>query len=284
MADSGAAQHPNSHGPDGLLTVMPLPDGLLNPIPGDNPSGKSLRYDPIYDKIREARREEDVLPQGDWSREVKKADFPLVIKLAAEALSTKTKDLQIAAWLTEAILFRDHIAGLREGLELLRGFMETFWDTLYPEIDDGNLEFRAGPLAWVGSKLDGGVRRLPLTKSKLDCFKYQESRQVGYEADAVSEDKAAARATAITEKKCTAEEFDEAVKVTGDAYYEKLGASLAAALESLQLLETLSDEKFGREAPSFSALRTALEELQDFVKQYYQPDPEVTEETAEETP
>ena len=166
---------------------MPLPEGLLNPIPGDNPSGKTLRYDPVYDKIREARREEDVLPQGDWSREVKKADFPLVIKMATEALSTKSKDLQLAAWLTEAIMFRDHIAGLREGLDFLRGLMETFWDTLYPEIDDGDLEFRAGPIAWVGSKLDGGVRRLPLTKNKLDYFKYQESRRVGYEADAVSE-------------------------------------------------------------------------------------------------
>jgi type VI secretion system protein ImpA len=260
---------------------MPLPEGLLNPIPGDNPSGKTLRYDPVYDKIREARREEDVLPQGDWSREVKKADFPVVIKLTTEALSTKSKDLQLAAWLTEAIMFRDHIAGLREGLDLLRGFMETFWDTLYPEIDDGDLEFRAGPLAWVGSKLDGGVRRLPLTKNKLDYFKYQESRRVGYEADAVSEEKAAARATAITEKKCTAEEFDEAVKVTGDAYYEKLAGNLVAALESLQLLETLSDEKFGREAPSFANLRTALEEVQDLVKQYHKPAEEVTEESAE---
>jgi type VI secretion system protein ImpA len=260
---------------------MPLPEGLLNPIPGDNPSGKTLRYDPVYDKIREARREEDVLPQGDWSREVKKSDFPLVIKLATEALSTKSKDLQLAAWLTEAIMFRDHVVGLREGLDLLRGFMETFWDTLYPEIDDGDLEFRAGPLGWVGSKLDSGVRRLPITKSKLDYFKYQESRRVGYEADAVTEEKAAARVTAIAEKKCTAEEFDAAVSVTGDAYYEKLSTNLVAALESLQSLETLTDEKFGREAPSYGSLRTALEELQDFVKQYHKPAEEVTEEAAE---
>lgn len=260
---------------------MPLPEGLLNPIPGDNPSGKTLRYDPVYDKIREARREEDVLPQGDWSREVKKADFPLVIKLSVESLSTKSKDLQLAAWLTEAVMFRDHVAGLREGLDLLRGLMETFWDTLYPEIDDGDLEFRAGPLGWVGSKLDVAVRRLPITRSKLDYFKFQESRRVGYEADAVSEDRAAARAAAIAEKKCTAEEFDEAVRATGDAYYEKLAASIVAALESLQALEALSDEKFGREAPSFANLRSALEELQDMVKQYHKPAEEATEEKAE---
>jgi type VI secretion system protein ImpA len=261
---------------------MPLPEGLLNPIPGDNPSGKSLRYDPVYDKIREARREEEVLPQGDWSREVKKADFPLVIKLSTEALSSKSKDLQLAAWLAEAILFRDHIVGLREGLDLVRGLIETFWDTLYPEMEDGDLEYRAGPVAWVGSKLEVAVRRLPLTKSRLDFFTFQESRRVGYEKDCGdNETKLAARAAAIAEKKCTAEEFDEAVRLTGDAYYEKLSGDLVVALESVQSLEAVSDAKFGREAPSFANLRTALEELQDMVKQYHQPAAQETAESAE---
>jgi type VI secretion system protein ImpA len=266
---------------------MPLPEGLLNPIPGDNPSGKNLRYDPIYDKIREARREEEALPQGDWSYDIKKADYPLVIKLATEVLSTKSKDLQIAVWLTEAVLFRDHIAGLREGLDLLKGLLGTFWDTLYPEIEDDDVEIRSAPLGWVGSTLDVGVRRLSLTKNKLDLLKYQESRRVGYEADCAGNDaKTAARNNAIEEKKCTAEEFDQAVRATGDAYYEKLAANLVAALESLQSLEALSDEKFGRSGPNFANLRTALEEVQDMVKQYHKPvvlEPEATaEEPAEE--
>lgn len=261
---------------------MPLPQGLLNPIAGDNPSGKSLRYDPIYDKIREARREEDVLPQGDWSREIKKADWPLVIKLTTEALSTKTKDLQLAVWLVEAQMRREHIAGLREGLDLLRGLMESFWDTLYPEMEDGDLEFRAGPLGWIGSKLDLAVRRLPLTKNRLDFFQFQDSRRVGYEADCQGNDaKAAARAAAIEEKKCTAEEFDEAVRASGEAHYEKLAADITAALESVQSLEALSDAKFGREGPNFANLRAALEDLQEVVNHYRRPhEPEVAEETA----
>lgn len=268
---------------------MPLPDNLRSPIPGDNPSGKSLRYDPIYDKVREARREEDVLPQGDWSREIKKADWLLVTKLTTDALTNKTKDLQLAAWLTEAHLHREHIAGLREGLDLLRGLMENFWDTLYPEIEEDDLEFRAAPLAWVGSNLDQAVRCLPLTKNKLALFQFQESRRVGYEADATDNDKKmAARQAAIEEKKCTAEEFDEAVRATGDAFYEKLSANLVTALESLQSLEALSDSKFGREAPNFANLRTALEEVQEVAKHYYRPAaPEVDEapaEKIEETP
>lgn len=262
---------------------MPLPDTLLDPIPGDNPSGRNLRYDPLYDKVREARREEEDLPQGDWSRDIKKADWPLVFKLTTDALANKTKDLQLAAWLVEAHLRREHVAGLREGLDLLRTFMENFWDTLYPEMEDGDPEFRAAPLAWVGSKLDLAVRRLPLTKNKLDVFKFQESRRVGYEADCQGNDaKTAARAAAIEEKKCAAEEFDEAARATGNAFYEKLSKELVSAFESLQSLEMLSDAKFGREAPNFANLRLALEDVQEVVKHYYRPPAPKVEEGAQQ--
>jgi len=111
---------------------MPLRDDLLNPIPGENPSGESLRYAPVFDKIKEARRADDDAPQGDWQFERKTADYPLVIKLAGEALATKSKDLQVAAWLTEAILRKEGFRGLRAGLELIKGLVENFWDTLLP--------------------------------------------------------------------------------------------------------------------------------------------------------
>src|SRR5262245_48276616 len=119
---------------------MPLRDDLLNPIPGDNPGGANLRYAPIYDKIKDARREDDDAPQGDWQRDRKVADYKQVIKLAGEALATQSKDLQLAAWLTEAMLHQEGFAGLKQGLDLMRGLIENFWDTMYPEIEDGDLE------------------------------------------------------------------------------------------------------------------------------------------------
>ncbi len=258
---------------------MPLPEGLLNPIPGENPSGQSLRYDPVCDKIREARRAEEELQLSEeaskkdvWAHAIKKADFVVVTKLATEALSKRSKDLQIAAWLTEALLVQERIAGLTQGLNLLRGLLENFWDTLYPEVEDGDLEMRAGPIEWVGAHLDLQVRKVPLTKNKLDWLKFQESRRIGYEVDAQgNEAKMTARQTAIAEKKCTAEEFDEAVRNTGETYYRQLTADLIAAGESTQALETLSDEKFGREAPNFANLKKALEDLQDAVREFWKP-------------
>src|SRR5579862_3281006 len=121
---------------------MPLRADLLNPVPGENPSGADLRYDPIYEKIKEARRQDDDLAQGAWQTERKVADYALVLKLAQDTLATKSKDLQLAAWLTEALLQKERFAGLCEGITLCRSLIETFWDTLYPELEDDDTELR----------------------------------------------------------------------------------------------------------------------------------------------
>ena len=81
-----------------------LRQDLYESIPGDNPAGADLRYTPVYERIKEARREEDDLNQGVWKRERKVADYSTVITLAQEAIATGSKDLQLAAWLCHALV------------------------------------------------------------------------------------------------------------------------------------------------------------------------------------
>jgi len=69
---------------------------VLAPIPGENPAGDDLRYNPLYDEIKEARKTEDSLSLGDWKRDVKTANWDKVITIALETLTKKTKDLQRA--------------------------------------------------------------------------------------------------------------------------------------------------------------------------------------------
>lgn len=245
---------------------MPLRDDLLEPIPGSNPSGESLRYAAVYDQIKEARREEEEINQGDWQRERKKADWVLVVKLASEAIAKKSKDLQLAAWLTEALVSREGFAGLRQGLTLIQGLLDNFWDTLYPEIEEGDVELRGTPLEWVGSRLDEPLRKVPLTKSGLDWRRYKESRSVPAEADAESnEAKQQARADAISDGKLTPEEFEEAVNATPTASYEQWEQEIDACLETVGALNRFCEEKFGDYAPSFLGLRKTLEELRQTV-------------------
>ncbi len=241
---------------------MALRDDLLNPIPGPNPSGESLRYAPLFDQIKEARREEEEISQGEWQTAIKKADWPLVIKLCGEAIAKKSKDLQVAAWLVEALVRRDGFAGLNEGLTLIHGLLEKFWDTLYPELEDGDAELRAAPLDWIGSRLDGPLRKVPLTGNGLDWQNYKESRTVPSEADAEgNEAKQQARAEAVADRKLTPEVFDQGFDATPKATYEAWMGQLDACLESQERLNQLCEGKFGDSAPSLRGLRTTLEEL-----------------------
>ena len=105
---------------------MPLREDILAPIAGNNPSGVDLRYDPVYAKIKEARREEDDVSQGVWQTERKVADWPVVLKLASECIAKKSKDLQLAAWLTEALINLEGFSGFSEGVSLMRSMIETF--------------------------------------------------------------------------------------------------------------------------------------------------------------
>ena len=248
---------------------MPLPSDLLNPVPGAKPSGENLRYAPVYDKIKEARREEEEVPQGDWEHARKKADYPLVIKLCVESLRNQSKDLQLAAWATEALLKMEGIAGLTQGLELIRGLLESFWDTLHPELEDGDAELRATPLEWVGSRSGQNLQHVPITRNGLDLFAYRESRAVGYEADAAGNDnKTKAREQAITDGKITAEQFDEGVSATPKSFYEERLAHADACVTVVESLDQLCEGRFGDYRPSFSNLRESLEEVRDALNEF----------------
>ncbi len=247
---------------------MPLRADLLNPIPGADPAGADLRYDPVYDKIKEARLEDDDGPQGDWQRQRKTADFALVAKLAGDALAARSKDLQLAAWLTEAQLHREGFAGLLAGLTLIRSLLTEFWDGLHPPIEDGDPELRAAPLAWIGYALASVVRTVPLSRSGHDFFKYKESRTVAFEADANNDPKALqVRQQAIADGKLTAEEFDRGFESTPKSWYQSLAADLNGSIEAVDALDTLSRERFGDAAPSFSKLQEGLADVQRVVRQ-----------------
>lgn len=247
---------------------MPALPDLLTPISGDNPAGTYLRYDPLYDQIKEARREDDDLPQGDWQTARKVADWTLVIRLASDALTKRTKDVQIAAWLTEALLRRDGIAGLREGLAVLHELLQQFWDQLYPPIEDGDVEMRAGPLEWVGRRFDVAVRLAPLNQDKHSFLDYRASRTVPSKEDAEQDSaKKQDRERAVAEGRLTSEEFEQAFLATPKIWYKQLVADLDACLEVLRVLDRTCEERFGADAPSFLTLQQTLQEIRPLAGQ-----------------
>jgi type VI secretion system protein ImpA len=248
---------------------MQLTQDLLAPISDADPGGVSIRYTPLFDQIKQARIEEEEIPQGEWKRERKTADHALVVKLATNALSKSSKDLQIAAWLTEALLYREGFGGFRAGLQLLNQLLDRFWDHLYPELDeDGDSELRAAPLEWVGGYLLDAVRSVPLNQRGHSFVDYKESRAVGYE-DAVKGDssKTAARVAAINQGKLAPEDFDDGFAGTPKAWYKQLVEDLDGCLEALDALDLAGQERFGEYAPGYHKLRETLQDVRQVANQ-----------------
>lgn len=136
---------------------------LLAPISERSPGGEPLRFDPLYDEIKRMRDEDDpLLPVGVWQRELKRADWSGVARLCSSALMKRTKDLQLAAWLTEAWLHLLGFAGLELGVRLVTALCRDFWNDLYPSLDDG-LEARVAPVGWMAEKLVLAVKSVPIT-------------------------------------------------------------------------------------------------------------------------
>lgn len=272
---------------------MPLRDDLLNPIPGENPSGVNLRYDRVSDQIKEARSEIDASILGDLASP-KRADYKLVIKLAGEALATRSKDLQLAAWLTEAEVKREGIGMIEPCLKLMLDLQQQFWETLYPEIEDGDAGMRTVPVEWACNRIADVLREAPITKEGLSFYQYRDSRAVGYEADAESSDsRREARETAVAEGKLTAEDFDKSFASTPKSWYLAMEEALRTSGETLDALQIFCEEKFRDDGPAFGKLHTALEEVGQVVshllneKRKLEPDEpspdeeEAVEETAE---
>jgi len=221
----------------------------------------------VFDQIREARTEDDAtLPTGDWQRQAKRADYPLVISLAIETIETRSKDLWLAVWLGEACIKQDGAEVLPAMLDLLLQLHEQFWETLHPEIEDGDLAMRAAPLQWAADRYATLIYETPVVQGAIDYQQYKLARAMGSEIDSANnESLRAVRLAAIGQGHATPEQVDEAFNATDREFYIETDRWLGAARASLEQLYLFCESRYRDDGPSFVKLRTALEEVHNVV-------------------
>ncbi|MBB3168794.1 type VI secretion system protein TssA [Simiduia aestuariiviva] len=174
-------------------------ESLKQPISVDTPQGKDLRTDrsptSTYYAIKDARNaaraaerasmfDDDVDLLAPWRQ---------VAQLAPSILQDVSKDLEVACWYTEALIRLHGLAGLRDGLALIRMLVDEYWDGLYPEPDEDGIETKVAPL--TGLNGDGGdgtllapLRNMPITLEdfggEFSFWQYQQAR----DADRITDD------------------------------------------------------------------------------------------------
>jgi type VI secretion system ImpA family protein len=260
-----------------MLDTQPL----LEPIPGESPTGQSLRFDPLYDEIRRLRQEDDAsLPQGIWTRELKRADWPGVAAACIEALQSRTKDLQLAAWLTEAWIRLHGYRGLAEGLRVMAALCRDYWDTLYPSLDPdgtdagGRTDARLAPVIWTVEKLTVAVKNIKVTQPTAEdssAYGWSDWEIALHLVKVAKGDAAAAAAAAEKRGDITQPKFLVSVSLTPAPWFVSLGGEVNDALAALAELDTVLTERCGeKDAPSVRSMREALSAVQGFISRVVQ--------------
>ena len=150
---------------------------LLMPISDGQPTGINLREDDdgaaLYYRLKDARATARVAErQADVEAERRPlaTEWRVIYDSAQQLLRERTKDLEIAVWLTEAALRLDGFAGLQQAFGVLDGLVARYWSALH-SLDAEDLSAKVAPLAGLnGVGADGALiqpmRLAPITNPR----------------------------------------------------------------------------------------------------------------------
>jgi type VI secretion system protein ImpA len=234
---------------------------LLAPISARLPEGEDLTFSVIFQQINEARRADNpTLKQGGWTKPLKLSDWGEVRQMCEETLCNNSKDLQLAAWYTEAMAHLEGFAGTAKGLLLTGELLRRFQDALHPN----DPEERIGKLEWLNTQLGTTLKQVPLTAplhGGYHLYQWEESREVSL----LQRSSGNAYNKAIEEGKLSVESFEKSARESGADWYRKLLDGIDEAHMAQKGLSHILEEHFGEDAPSFTDINEALDACREVV-------------------
>jgi type VI secretion system protein ImpA len=240
---------------------------LLTPISDTSPCGDDLLFSSDFDAIQHARRFDDPsLDQGEWVTEIKEADWGFVVERSTDLLRTRTKDLRLAVWLTEALGIEDGVQGLTQGYALLEGLCRDYWDTVHPTPDGDDTEYRLGNVAWLAGRSAELLRAVPLTDGASNAFSMVDWDVAQHVAQAVRRDPE--HADDIARGKPSVEQIDASKRMTSVAFYAALLGGLRAFHAALDAFEQELERRAGEAAPSFRQTRDAYRNVYGLAERF----------------
>jgi len=252
---------------------LPSVAELLQPLNGGVSAGRDLRLDitpqSVYFRLRDARSgaraEERAADNDPTATEGGARQWLAVRELAEGALAQDTKDIEIAAWLTEGLVRSDGLPGLAAGAALLRGLVENFWDQgLFPTLDDDGVEGRLAPIAGLNGEGGNGTLLQPLRKlvlferndgTALRFWQFERSEEMSTLGEAARKNQRAAASVP------SFAELEGEAQTVGRARLTTLAQEAAQAMAAWRALEVALERAAGRDAPSTRRVYELLDKL-----------------------
>jgi type VI secretion system protein ImpA len=261
---------------------------LLAPISGETPAGTDLRQDnspdSIYYRLRDARAEARAAERANDGGSTEVGALPqwrVVRDLAIEALSHRSKDLEIAAWLTEALLRSDGLVGLAAGFRVMAGLSDGFWDGFFPQPDEEGVNGRLASVAGLNGVGGEGTLIQPLRRLRLfprpdgsafELWQYEQSHKLAGISDAKQ------REQRIKAGAVQFETVENEARAVDKGVFAVLRRRAVDSADAWQVLGKTLEQRAGDDAPPTSQVRDVLEEIQEVAGRFAPPPgPEVPE-------
>ena len=227
---------------------------LLAPIEGDSSVGRNIRdreegsdyYYRIKNLRSRARRAERKKIQEGEKDFISPKDWEELKDECIKALCETTKDLEVASWLTEAMLRLHGFGGLKESFILLGRLIESFWPDIYPVARDDGLLSKIGAVENLnGTEKQGAlvaiILHLPLTDEKAGNgpFSYWHYRQ----AKGLEKMDAKKRKIAVESGVVELSVIKNTAKLTSTDFFKSVRSDIE---ESKNAFDTLSNIISGR--------------------------------------
>lgn len=243
-------------------------DRLLTPISGTEKCGPSLRYDGIYDAIREARRQDDGLEQGVWVTDRKMPDWKEVTRLCLDALYHRSKDLRIAAWLVESLGRQHALPGITEGLSAILHLCDGFWDCLHPGgPGEDTVADRLSVFEWINQRMSLELKTIPITAPSITDHQPKNIADLELVLQLENDARKNPRAVAGRGPSPLIAKFRSSAALTSVQFFVELQEQTEAALQGCDGLGKFLDQTLGAAAPSLLTLRNGLLGIQNWTKQ-----------------
>ncbi len=146
---------------------------LLAALPGDTPCGADLEYDPAFTEMARLAAGKPAQEMGGQVIAGEEPDWKSV-RDACLSLWERTRDLRVAVYLARSLVSLGGLDGLADGLALVRGLVEQYWEPVHPRLDpddDNDPTARVNVLADLASR--------ELTLNRLRAVPLASSRRVG---------------------------------------------------------------------------------------------------------
>src|SRR5882724_1930140 len=109
-------------------------DELLQPVSAEQPCGEDFTYHPSLQELDTLVQGKPETQVGEVISQAEDPDWKGVLESSVGILK-QSKHLRVAVTLCLAELKVDGFAGFRDGLTVLKGLLETFWNDIYPKLD-----------------------------------------------------------------------------------------------------------------------------------------------------